>query len=209
MCIRDRISSLVVGDRNLLDNYTLDTGQRLEFVDYGRIVRNKEFAEPGKKIRVIFDFYKNDEASGTIETVNSYNGLNYSTEVPYIGQTRASDYFDIRPRVDTYTPSASETLSPFSFRRRNFSASSSESLVSNKTVKIDYDFYLGRVDRLYLTKAGIFELKKGEPSEFPKAPLPNNEAFHVAMISMSPYVANATFDSVVKTIPHKLTHIHI
>ena len=198
-----QISSLVVGDRNLLDNYTLDTGQRLEFVDYGRIVRNKEFAEPGKKLRVIFDFYKNDEASGTIETVNSYNGLNYSTEVPYIGQTRASDYFDIRPRVDTYTPSASETLSPFSFRRRNFSASSSESLISNKTVKIDYDFYLGRVDRLYLTKAGIFELKKGEPSEFPKAPLPNNEAFHVAMISMSPYVANATFDSVVKTIPHK------
>ena len=58
----------------------------------------------------------------------------------------------------------------------------SESLISNKTVKIDYDFYLGRVDRLYLTKAGIFELKKGEPSEFPKAPLPNNEAFLLCLI---------------------------
>ena len=86
---------------------------------------------------------------------------------------------------------------------RNFANSSSETLVSNKAIRLDYNYYLGRIDRLYLTKNGIFELKKGEPSEFPKAPLPNDEAFEVAIISMSPYTANATLDSQVKLIPHK------
>ena len=86
---------------------------------------------------------------------------------------------------------------------RNFANSSSETLVSNKAIRLDYNYYLGRIDRLYLTKNGIFELKKGEPSEFPKAPLPNDEAFEVALISMSPYTANATLDSQVKLIPHK------
>ena len=198
-----QISSLIIGDRNIVNNYKLDKGQRLEFVDYGRIIRNKDFSEPTKKLRIIFDYFTNDETSGTIETINSYNALDYSTEIPFVFDQKVTDYVDLRPRVDAYTPSATETLSPFSFRRRNFSGSSSESLVSNKTIKIDYNFYLGRVDRLYLTKAGIFELKKGEPSESPKAPLPNNEAFEVATIYMEPYVTNATRDSNIKMVPHK------
>ena len=146
-----QISSLIIGDRNIINNYKLDKGQRLEFVDYGRIIRNKDFSEPTKKLRIIFDYFTNDETSGTIETINSYNALDYSTEIPFVFDQKVTDYVDLRPRVDAYTPSATETLSPFSFRRRNFSGSSSESLVSNKTVKIDYNFYLGRVDRLYLT----------------------------------------------------------
>ena len=140
---------------------------------------------PSRRLQIIFDNYVNDESSGTIETVNSYNGLDYSKEIPLIGGTRASDYIDYRPRVSAY--STSSTISPFAFLSRTFTKSSSETLVSNKSIKLDYNYYLGRIDRLYPTKNGTFELKKGEPSEFPKAPLPNDEAFEVAIISMSPY----------------------
>ena len=97
----------------------------------------------------------------------------------------------------------SSTISPFSFLSRSFTNTSSETLVSNKNIRVDYNYYIGRIDRLYLTKNGIFELKKGEPSEFPKPPLPNDEAFEVAMISMSPYTVNATLNSQVRLIPHK------
>ena len=199
--IVSQISAIIIGDRNLLTSYEVDNGQRLEFVDYGRIIRKKDVSAPSRRLQIIFDNYVNDESSGTIETVNSYNGLDYSEEIPLIRETRASDYIDYRPRVAAYNTSS--TISPFAFLSRNFANSSSETLVSNKAIRLDYNYYLGRIDRLYLTKKGIFELKKGEPSESPKAPLPNDEAFEVALISMSPYTVNATLDSQVTLIPHK------
>ena len=199
--IVSQISAIIIGDRNLLSSYEVDNGQRLEFVDYGRIIRKKDVSAPSRRLQIIFDNYVNDESSGTIETVNSYNGLDYSKEIPLIGGTRASDYIDYRPRVSAYNTSS--TISPFAFLSRNFANSSSESLVSNKAIKLDYNYYLGRIDRLYLTKDGTFELKQGEPSESPKAPLPNDEAFEVALISMSPYTVNATLDTQVRLIPHK------
>ena len=206
-----QISAIIIGDRNLLSSYEVDGGQRLEFVDYGRIVRKKNVNPPTRKLQIVFDHYVSDETSGTIETVNSYNGLNYSKEIPSIGGVRATDFIDYRPRVIEYnaqhpsvnTGTGVPEISPFSFLSRVFTGTSSETLVSNKTVKLDYNYYLGRIDRLYLTKNGVFELKKGEPSEFPKAPLPNNEAFEVALISMTPYTINATLNSQVKLIPHK------
>ena len=195
------ISTLLAGDRNISKNYTLDDGQRLEFCDYGKIIRKKNIAEPTRKLRIIFDYFTNNESSGTIESVNSYNSLDYSIDIPFAIDRRASDFIDIRPRVDAY--STASTNSPFSFASRSFSSSSSETVVSDKTIVADYSYYLGRVDRLYLTKDGIFEVKKGEPAEYPKAPTANSEGFEVAVISMTPYVFNATIDSSVKTIPHK------
>ena len=195
------ISSIISGDRNIVQNYSLDNGHRLEFVDYGRIIRNKNNSDPTKKLRIVFDYYLNNEIVGNVESVNSYNSLNYSTEIPFIIGNKASDYIDFRPRVSAY--STNSITSPFSFSSRNFNLSSSETVVSNKTITIDYTYYLGRIDRLYLTKDGIFEIIKGEPSENPKTPIPNDEGFEVAVISMKPYVINATSDVLIKMLPHK------
>ena len=77
-------------------------------------------------------------------------------------------------------------------KEKIFNTSSSETAVPNKTVILDYSYYLGRIDRVYLTKDGVFEIKKGEPAEYPKAPVNNSGAFEVGIIDMKPYVFNAT-----------------
>ena len=61
-------------------NFTLDNGQRLEFADFSRIVRKSGIEKPTGKLRIIFDKLLNDEASGNVETVNSYNTLDYSKD---------------------------------------------------------------------------------------------------------------------------------
>ena len=127
--------------------------------------------------------------------------MNYTNEIPFVIDRRASDFLDFRPRVGTYTTTS--TLSPFSFDSRDFSGSVSETVVSNESVVVDYSHYLGRIDRLYLTRDGVFELKKGEPGVKPKTPLPNDEAFEVGIISMDPYVLNAGTNARVKLLPHK------
>ena len=194
-----RVSDVVIGDTNILDNFTLDSGHRDDFVDYARLVRNSDAEKPTRKIRIIFDRFVNDESMGNIETVNSYNTLDYSKDIPFVFDSFASDYIDFRPRVKEYTSSSN---SPFSYTSRDFSESGSETVVTNKTVVIDYSYYLGRVDRLYLTKDGTFTIKEGRPSRVPKAPVPDEGAFQVATISYPPYVRNAS-EVLTKTVPHK------
>ena len=195
------VSVLGEGDRNITKSYNFDNGQRYDFADYARIIRKKDIEEPTRKLRIVFDHYSTSENSGVVESIDSYTDVNYSTEVPFIVDRRASDVLDLRPRVPAL--SANPGSSPFSFYSRIFKDSGSENVVSNKTVILDYAYYQGRIDRLYLTKDGKFEVKKGQPSDLPKAPLPNDDAFAVAILNLPPYVYNAMEDVTVRTIPHK------
>ena len=195
------LNTVNIGDRNITSNYIFDDGHREEFCDFARITRKVDAPEPTRKIRIIFDFFSTDESTGTVESVNSYNSLDYSKQIPLVIDKRASDFIDLRPRVDAY--SLSSTDSPFAFGSRTFTSTKSESAVTDKTIVLDYEYYLGRTDRLYLTKEGAFELKNGEPSEYPKAPVANSEGFEVGVISMQPYMINATFDSQLRMISHK------
>ena len=195
------VSVLGAGDRNITKSFNIDNGQRYDFADYGRIIRKKDIDEPARKLRIIFDYYSTLETSGVVESINSYTDVNYSNEIPFIVDRRASDILDLRPRVPVI--SANPGASPFNYYSRRFDASGSENVVSNKTVIADYTYYQGRVDRLYLTKEGKFEVKKGQPSDAPRTPLPNDEAFAVAVLNLPPYVYNATEDVSVRTIPHK------
>ena len=195
------IGSIIEGDADVSENYILDKGHRREFVDYGRIIRKSDAPEPTGKLRIIFDFYKTNESTGTVESINSYTGLDYEKEIPTVIDARASEFIDIRPRVENYLTTS--VKSPFDFDSRTFASTSSETIISQKTIVLDYSYYLGRVDRLYLSKDGTFELKKGTPSESPKPPVENNEAMQVAVIAMDPYVFNATINSNLKVIPHR------
>ena len=195
------LNTVNIGDRNITSNYIFDDGHREEFCDFARITRKADAPEPTRKIRIIFDFFSTDESTGTVESVNSYNSLDYAKQIPFVIDQRASDFIDLRPRVDAY--SLSSTDSPFGFESRTFTSTKSESAVTDKTIVLDYEYYLGRTDRLYLTKEGAFELKNGEPSEYPKAPVANSEGFEVGVISMQPYMINATFDSQLRMISHK------
>ena len=135
-----------------MSDFNVDKGHRAEFVDYGRLVRKKDSPEPTRRIRIIFDYYSTDESVGSIETVGSYDTLDYTTEIPFVIDNRASDFIDLRPRVSS---PFSGNASPFTFANRDFTGSKTESLVSNKSFIVDYSHYLGRIDRLYLTKDGI------------------------------------------------------
>ena len=197
------ISKLDSGDTSIVDNYILDDGQRQEFADYGRIIREKDATIPNRKIKIIFDHFARSGIStnGTVESINSYNTLDYSNEIPTIDAKSASDVIDLRPRVAEYD--VSSTKSPFEFGSRDFSASETESLASNQSIVVDYSYYLGRIDRLYLTKDGIFDVDEGTPSRFPKPPEKNPEAFEIGTITLPPYLINASTDTQTSLKSHK------
>jgi len=180
-----------LGDNDISDNYYLDNGQRDTFYDYSRIVRVPTSKEPTRRLKIVYeyaDFSASD--TGDITTVNSYGEFDYC-DLPRINSVSVSDIIDIRPRVSEFS---STTLSPFEFNARNFTSagnSAANILASDESILLDYSFYLPRVDKIFLSRDGTFQLIKGVPAEVPI--LPNNieESLEVATITLPAYLCNA------------------
>jgi len=186
-------------------NYTFNNGQKGNFYDYGFITRKQNADEPNKKLKIYFSsgFYDSSD-DGDITTVNSYGTFNYSSEIQSINNTRLSDIIDIRPRVSSYTV-LENVRSPFEFYGRVFSASGNSAaniLASDEAILTNFSFYLGRIDRIYLSKDGRFQVKYGTPAENPQKPVSVDDALEVASINLSPYLYS-TSDSTIQFLEHK------
>ena len=190
---------------NISSNYTFTIGQKGSFYDYGSIIRKSNAEEPNKKIIVYFSngFYDSSD-DGDITTVNSYSTFNYGKEIKTINNTRTSDLIDIRPRVSLYTV-LENSRSPLEFFGRTFNASGNSAtniLASDESLLVNYSFYLGRIDSIYITKNGKFQVKYGSPSENPQKPISVDDALELATINLPPYLYS-TSDATIQFLEHK------
>jgi hypothetical protein len=186
-------------------NYTFSFGQKGTFYDYGFITRKSKADEPNKKIRIYFSnsFYDSSD-DGDITTVNSYNTFDYGFGIPTFNNIRNSDIIDIRPRVSSYTVSEN-SRSPFEFYGRTFSSSGNSAaniLASDESILTNFSFYLGRIDRIYLTKDGKFQVKYGTPAEKPEIPVSVDDALEIATITLPPYLYTVA-ESSIQFLEHK------
>ena len=183
---------------DVTSSYTLDKGQRQSFYDYSRITRNAGERVPNRRLSIIVNHYtvpSND--TGDVYTVASYDEERFSKDIPLIGDVRATDTLDFRPRVAEFT---STTASPFDFASRSFgSAGVNPTLVvsPNEASKIGYSFYLPRTDKIILDPSaniqeaytkGEFEIIKGISSENPTTPEDIESGMTLATIEMPPYL---------------------
>lgn len=193
------IDAIVLGDKNISSSYELDSGYREQYLDFSRIIRKNNFEAPSKKVRVICNRYtipNND--SGSLVTVNSYDFDRYQSDLPRTSTFFASDFIDLRPAVPQY----SGVYSPFESRSRIFSAQSNSSphiFSKNTTINLSYDYYLPRIDKLFLFKDGSFILNKGTPSITPAIPSNLDNALEVATISLPAYLRNVDEASITFT----------
>ena len=178
--------------KDITSSFTLDKGQRDQYYDYSRIVRNPGTSSPSRQITIIFDHYVVPAGdNGDAFTVLSYDQERFRTDIPTIGinPIRASDTLDFRPRVPVYDPSTA-TVSPFHYSSRTFDDSTiTRFLVPEETIRVGYEFYLPRIDKLLLNKFGQFVYKKGTSSESPKPPLSGDDKImEIATISLPPFL---------------------
>ena len=173
-------------------NYTFIDGGEITFYDYGRILRKVDADAPSKKIKIYYQsgsFDSND--TGDIITVNSYDQFTYGEDIPFVDRKCVTDVIDIRPRVSSITSVAEGDRSPLEFLGRTFTGSGDSVpniLASDESIVVDYSFFLPRIDRIFLSKDGTFQVKFGEPSEFPKKPVPVDNAIEIATIGLSAFL---------------------
>jgi hypothetical protein len=186
-------------------NYTFSIGQKGTFYDYGFITRKTNAEEPNKKIRVYFSnaFYDSSD-DGDITTVESYNTFNYTREINSINGIRNSDIIDIRPRVSGYIVSEN-SRSPFEFYGRVFNSSGNSAkniLASDESILTNFSFYLGRIDRVFLSKDGKLQVKYGTPSENPEKPDSSDDSLELFAVQLPPYLY-AVSDASIQFLEHK------
>ena len=186
------ISTLVTPSFNVSSNYTFQTGQEKTFYDHGRIKRKTDSSAPTKQLKIYFmnaSFSSTDD--GDITTVNSYEQFDYTTEIKDIDIHRTSDIIDIRPRVSTFVTASTNTRSPLEFLGRTFTASGQSAttvLASDEAILADVSYYQGRIDRVYLTKEGKFQIMYGTPSDIPDRPEPIDDAIEICRINLPPFL---------------------
>jgi hypothetical protein len=188
--ISTEVEQITIGSyKDITSNYILDEGQKDQYYDYSRLIRKKNIAEPSNRLMVIFDHYtvpSNDD--GDLFTVLSYPKNKYK-DVSKIEskETRLTDILDFRPRVP-YFDASTASASPFDFTSRTFGTDPKHLLTPNSSSLIGYDYYLGRIDRIYLDKFGNFIVDKGISSSNPKKPIRLDEVMEIATITLPPYL---------------------
>jgi len=204
--VKGVVTTLDTPSKDISFRYSSSNGQNGEFYNYGVLNRKNGEESPQRKIIAYFtngSYESTDD--GDITTVNSYSSFDYSTEIQSVNFIRNSDIIDIRPKVSDIVSVSEGDRSPLEFNGRTFNITGNSApniLASNEGIITDFSFYLGRIDRVYLTKDGSFQVKYGTPAEIPDKPTSVDDALEVASIELPPYLYNVT-DASKKFLEHK------
>ena len=111
-----------------------------------------------------------------------------------------SDYLDFRPGVKNLYSGTGTVASPayvncstFDFKSRVFNVSGSPVATVFDIPKLDsdfrcdYDWYLSRIDKLYLDENGQFQIIKGKSAQIPQEPDDLQNAMLLAILNHQPY----------------------
>jgi len=173
-------------DTDVTDRFTLDTGQRDNFYDVGRLIKKVNSIAVTGRLLITFSYYSH--GAGDYFSVDSYPG-DYTDIPQYTSDTTGEIYnlrdcIDFRPRVDD----ASTIESGGADREFDGTgASTSDTPKPGGIVYTDLEYYLPRIDKLFLDKHGKFIIKKGAAALNPTAPEDLEDAMHLYTLAISPY----------------------
>lgn len=205
------VGTVTAGSKLLTDNYKLDTGQRDNYYDISRIVKNPGAADPTGRLLVVFDYFSH--GTGDFFSVDSYSSqagqMNYDDIPAYneslvppqtiqiSGHHILRNSLDFRPTVanisgtsETVTSIDQVNAESFDFVHRAFTGTGAVSInipKPNSTCSNDFEFYLSKIANLYLTSNGDFRIIEGKSAENPEEPKDLDDSLKLARFFIPAY----------------------
>ena len=175
-------------DTLVTDRFTLDNGMRDNYYDVGRLVLKTGELAPTGRLLIDFDFFSH--GSGDYFDVDSYSGVVDYEDIPSYTSTSSGevyelrDVLDFRPRVDD-----ASTIGVGAQNRSydGTGASTVDVVKFNTDVTSDFEFYLQRVDKIFLDKDGNFKVLKGASAVTPDIPGVLDNAMHLYTLFIPSY----------------------
>lgn len=164
-------------DTEISDRYIIDNGQRDNFYDVARIQLKAGAVIPTGRVKVEYQYFAHQP--GDYFTVDSYTGIDYE-EIPSFPSSRGviqlRDAIDFRPTKDTTGANFTGT-----------SASTVNMIKPGSVITCDIQYYLPRVDKLYVDKLGNFNTVKGVSRFNPQPPDDPNDAMVLYVLKLGAY----------------------
>jgi len=162
-------------DTNITSRFDLDNGQRDNFYDIGRIKLKPGALKPTGDILINFDYFTH--GTGDYFDVDSYTGaVSYENIPAYISDTTGErfelrDSLDFRPRVDDASTLPGSTSGSDYERSYDGTGSSIVDVIEfNSDVTSDFEYFLNRIDKIFITREGELKVLKGASALSPLEP---------------------------------------
>ena len=211
-CMGYRLKSVktVALQKDITDNYVFDDGQRDNIYDIARLVKRANAPFPTDSIIVTYDFFDHSD-EGDFFSVDSYThdeGIAYGDIPNYKSEGNGGngnqivinlrDCADFRPVVNILPPFQSEIAyiadgvdeqSAKNFRdsSKNGDAFSPRLPTPNTQFQSDLEFYVGKIDSVFVLTNGSITIKEGELSSNPVPPADISNGIRLYDMRMPPY----------------------
>lgn len=184
--------------------FSLDSGQREDRYDHGRLIVSPQFASQitgSTKLLIELDhFTANTSASVGFFSVDSYpiddaNTANTNAiqtiEIPQFNGKDLRNFIDFRPLKyntgNSATSAATATTNPAT-SNTVFNAGTAQYMISPDTnFTADIEYYLPRYDLITIDSTGVFRVNQGVPAVKPSAPFVENDQSVIAESYVSAY----------------------
>jgi len=177
-----------VSHTDVTANYIIDNGQRAEYYNHGSLILNGTAPTASHYLLVV---YRNFAHSGNgFLSVNSY-GIDYA-DIPQFTDPASGQVYELRDCID------------FRPRRADGSTALNNGQVPSPdgTFNADYQYYLGRIDKIIATSDQQFMVKKGIPAIYPTIPTDESNGMAIYNVVIPPYTADVR-DIQIKYIENK------
>ena len=175
---------------DITNSFTLDNGQRDNFYDYASIKLLPGVAPPKGNIVVVYNYYSHSSSGDGYFNVNSYASNLYAQIPSYTAKN--GTIYNLRDCID-FRPSRKNMQTSYVWEYYASGATNYGVLIPlNGQIPgytYNYSYYLGRKDKLILTKDSQFLIVNGTPSDNPQYPTEPDGSLVLANISLDPYTA--------------------
>ncbi len=174
---------------DVTNNYTFDNGQRDGYYDHASITLKPGAPQPVGNILVLLDYYQHTGGDGYF-AVTSYTSSTLAEDYRDIPSYRSNGgtVYSLRDCLD-FRPARLNAQTDFTFR---FSTTGTQNYGLNLPVDLttfvgDSEYYLGRKDKLTLSKDRQFKIVEGSPSLTPLPPTEPDGSLVLANLTHAPY----------------------
>ena len=182
------MAGLATGDTDIKSSYTLDTGQRDNFYDHGRIQLTG--TAPTGRILVIFNYFTH-AGSGYL-SADSYTAATGYDNVPTFTSPTTGNIVELRDCID-FRPRRGDGVATMS---------GMEFPYPNTNWQADYSYYQPRIDMVYLSADKKFGVHKGVSSNNPVPPYKLDNTMSLWELRIPAYTFKPT-DVTIKYIENK------
>ena len=171
--------------KDISNNYIFDNGQRDNYYDHSGITLKPGAPQPSGNILVFVNYYQQTGGDGYFD-VNSYTNDVYQLLPTYT--SKAGITYALRDCLD-FRPARKNAQTSFVFRYSNSAASNYGTFlpIDLTTFIGNYSYYLGRKDKLVLTKDKSFKVIEGTASNNPIFPSEPDGSLVLAELTHNPY----------------------